>query len=404
MSALNANIGEYRLVDFIGAGGMGEVYRGVHIRLGREIAVKILTQLEEPFVQRFQNEVRIQASLRHPAIAEYYGLHEFEGRPCLLMELVDGETLAERIRAGGPMTAGSACAILRQVAEAVGYVHAQGIVHRDLKANNIKINSAGRVKLLDFGIARSTRSNRLTRVGMMIGTLENLAPEQIGGGEGDARSDIWALGVLLYEMVTGRPPFWSESMVDLYGKIRDAEYTPAAALNPAVPAGLEQVIAGCLRKKPAQRFQSAAELIAALDGVPRTLPVVPPAPTGTIRPPWDTGRRRLTIGGVVLAVLALAGLALYWGRSGGEDPEKRTSISAGGGRQADALKSITVDTLDGTAEVYQGGRLVGATPYRFQAAMGERVDLELRRAGCRNQPVRFDVTERSTYSYTLEPE
>jgi len=379
MSALNANIGEYRVVDFIGAGGMGEVYRAVHTRLGRLIAIKILNQMEQPFIQRFQNEVRIQASLRHPAIAEYYGLHEFEGRPCLLMELVDGETLADRLRSRGTFPPAEACAILRQVAEAVGYVHSQGIVHRDLKANNIKIDSAGRVKLLDFGIARQTRSSRLTRTGMLIGTLENLAPEQIGGGEGDARSDIWALGILLYEMVTGRLPFRGQSPTDLYARIRAARYTPSPALD--------HVISACLRKKPAQRFQSAAELIAALDAA--ALEPEPAAP----RP----GRKRGWLA-VTAATVGPVALVLLSGHSHSHKPVVTASSATA------ATQTITVDALGGPADVYRDGRRVGTTPYKIRAAMGDKVTLELRRAGSRDLPVSFDVTERSVYSYAMDPQ
>lgn len=391
MSALNASIGEYRLVDFIGAGGMGEVYRAVHTRLGRVIAIKILTQLDEPFVQRFQNEVRIQASLRHPAIAEYYGVHEYEGRPCLLMELVDGQTLADRIRARGAFAPGEACAILRQVAEAVGYVHTQGIVHRDLKANNIKITSGGQVKLLDFGIARTASAKRLTRVGMLVGTLENLAPEQVSGGEGDARSDIWALGVLLYEMVTGRLPFESASLAELYAKILRAEYTAPAALNPAVPAALEHVIGGCLRKKSIQRFQSARELIEALDAVP----VARPAASAGL------SRRWLVAGGVAAAALVVALLALFSGRPDNNGGKKGTTSVVV--TRPDSLKTITVNTFGGPAEVYKDGQRLGVTPYQIQAATGDKIELELRRNGYRDQPVSFDVTERAEYSYTMEP-
>ncbi|HVN04151.1 MAG TPA: serine/threonine-protein kinase [Bryobacteraceae bacterium] len=395
MSALNANIGEYRLVDFIGAGGMGEVYRAVHTRLGREIAIKILNQVEERAIERFQNEVRIQSSLRHPAIAEYYGMHEFRGRPCLLMELVDGETLADRIRTRGALPPASACAILRQAAEAVGYVHSQGIVHRDLKANNIKINSAGRVKLLDFGIARLTRGSHLTRAGMLIGTLENLAPEQVSGGEAGVRSDIWALGVLLYEMVTARVPFESESLPELYERIRSAEYTAPSALNPEVTPALEQVIAGCLRKKPALRFQSAGALIRALDAVP--CGVVSP---GKTQHPHASSGRWLLVGGAAVVFVALALIFLSGGRS--DNPQKRTSSQIVA--NTDNLKTITVDTLDGPADVYQDGKRVGATPYQVQAAMGKRIDLELRRSGYKNQEVEFDVTERTTYSYAMDLE
>jgi len=396
MSALNANIGEYRLVDFIGAGGMGEVYRAVHTRFGREIAIKILNQVEDRAIERFQNEVRIQSSLRHPAIAEYYGLHEFRGRPCLLMELVDGETLADRIRNCGALPPAAACAILRQIAEAVGYVHSQGIVHRDLKANNIKINSAGRVKVLDFGIARVTRGSHLTRAGMLIGTIENLAPEQINGGEADARSDIWALGVLLYEMVTARMPFESESLPALYDKIRSAEYTPPSALNRAVTPALEQVIAGCLRKKPALRFQSADTLIRALDAVPQIATIAP----GKTARPQAHSPRWLLIGGGAAAVLLVLALIFFAGGAHHNLPKRTSSVAA-----ADSdMKTITVDTLDGTADVYRDGKRVGATPYQVQAAMGKRVDLELRRSGYKSQAVEFDVTERTTYSYAMDPE
>jgi serine/threonine protein kinase len=400
MSALNANIGEYRLVDFIGAGGMGEVYRGVHTRLGRQIAIKILTQNEESFVQRFQNEVRIQASLRHPAIAEYYGVHEFQGRPCLLMELVDGESLADRIRSRGALPIAEACGIFRQIGEAVAYVHSQGIVHRDLKANNIKIDSAGRAKLLDFGIARSARSSRLTRVGMLVGTLENLAPEQIGGSEGDARSDIWALGVLLYEMVTARQPFEGGSLPELYRKIREAEYVAAAALNPAVPAALERVIAGCLRKKPAQRFQSASEMMAALDAVPRA-PVSPPVKR---RASLRLGPRWWAIGGVAVLALAAAALWMFFGKPVNDNHGLVSSTGSPVSTGTESLKTIIVDAFGGSANVFKDGQQVGLTPYQFRAAMGDRIELELRRPGYRSQPVRFDVTERSTYSYNLEPE
>ena len=402
MSALNANIGEYRLMDFIGAGGMGEVYRAVHTRLGRVIAIKILTQLEEPFVQRFQNEVRIQASLRHPAIAEYYGLHEYRGRPCLLMELVDGESLAERIRTRGALAPGEACAILRQVADAVGYVHSQGIVHRDLKANNIKITSAGQVKLLDFGIARQARGNRLTRAGMLIGTLENLAPEQIGGGEGDTRSDIWALGVLLYEMVTGALPFEGQNLPELYDRIRAADYTPASVRNRAVPAAVEQVIAGCLRKKPAQRYQSAGELIAALDAIPRA-PAVPAARQNRL--PLGVRGRWLAIGGAATVALAAAIIAIFSGKNDDQGQVIQTTlICVPEGTASDAGQRIRLETDDGPADIYKNDQLVGRTGCVIEASVGQKFDLELRRPGYRNKAVSFVVTERSaTYTYALDP-
>ena len=177
-SLLNASIGEYRVVESLGAGGMGEVYKAVHTHLDRVIAIKALLPglADGPSLQRFYGEAGIQASLRHPGVAEYLGFYEYQGRPCILMEYVDGETLAAIIRRRGALPP-EAAPTLREIASVAAHFHAQGVVHRDLKSNNVKINSAGRVKILDFGIARQERQDRMTQVGAVIGTPEVLAPE-----------------------------------------------------------------------------------------------------------------------------------------------------------------------------------------------------------------------------------
>src|SRR5919107_270520 len=154
---LNSMVGEYRLIDFLGEGGMGEVYRGVHAKLGRVAAIKVLTSAarrEQGFVERFFNEARIQESLHHPNIAALYDFCEVQGQPCIVMEYVDGDTLCDRVRPYGPLPPAEALRIFSAVVDAVAYVHAHGVIHRDIKSNNIKIGTSGQVKLLDFGIAK----------------------------------------------------------------------------------------------------------------------------------------------------------------------------------------------------------------------------------------------------------
>src|SRR5215210_2223171 len=182
---INAIIGEYRLVDKLGEGGMGEVYRAVHSKIGRPAAVKVLSQASHgpEFIERFLNEARIQASLQHTNIVTLYDFLEFKGQPCIIMEYIEGQTLTECIREEvGGLALPDALRIFRALAEALHYVHQQGIIHRDIKSNNIRITPSGQVKLLDFGIAKSGSSPALTVTGAFIGTLQYLSPEQMQGG------------------------------------------------------------------------------------------------------------------------------------------------------------------------------------------------------------------------------
>src|SRR5919112_3905714 len=263
---INQTVGEYRVEDFLGAGGMGEVYRALHSKIGRVAAVKVLTAQAAQgsgFVERFFNEARIQASLQHPNVATLYDFCEVQGQPCIIMEYVDGETISERIEAfRAPLPPSETVYVFEKVCEAIDYVHRHGVIHRDIKSNNIKISSQGQVKLLDFGIAKGQTSQQLTQVGSVIGTLQYLAPELIRGGTADASGDIWALGVLLYEMVTGRVPFDADTVGDLCDRIGRVQYTPPAQLNPSLPREVAAVITRCLKKNPQERYHTAGELLA----------------------------------------------------------------------------------------------------------------------------------------------
>ena len=426
----NQTVGEYRVVDFLGAGGMGEVYRAMHQKIGRVAAVKVLTQATQSsgFVERFFNEARIQASLQHPNVATLYDFCEVGGQPCIIMEYVDGQTISERISAyGAALPLAETVYVFERVCEAIEYIHRNGVIHRDIKSNNIKISSTGQVKLLDFGIAKGQDSRQLTQAGSVIGTLQYLAPELIRGGTADARGDIWALGVLLYEMVTGRTPFDAETIGDLCDRIDRVEYAPPAQLNPGVPREVAAIISRCLRKNPAERYGSAAELLAdarRLAGVvsrPGVSPDVSHAATEQSQARDDRpSKLPLLVGAaaaaVVLALVGVAALA-FLGSSGGggaanADAVANTTNAANtarglapgptpaAGRDA-SERSVEITVSDGKADVYRGEEKVGTTPYSVRGRLGDRVRLTLRREGYADEPVDFVVGEKKAFMYTL---
>ena len=242
---------------------MGQVYRAVHIKNGHIAAVKVLTHAAQSAnqLERFYHEAEILAALQHPHIARFYEVLHWQTQPCIVMEYIDGQTLAERIDNGERLALSEAVYIIQPIIEAVGYIHQQGILHRDLKSSNIKISATGQVKLLDFGVAHAEFSPKLTATGGVVGTLQYLAPEQIKGDSASVQSDIWALGIILYEMFTGQVPFDATTIGRLCDSIKKAEYKPPSALNQLIPREVETIIARCLRRKPQDRYQSAEELM-----------------------------------------------------------------------------------------------------------------------------------------------
>jgi len=273
-----ASIGPYRITGLIGAGGMGEVYRAYDARLERDVAIKILplATVDDPDSRRrLVREARAVAALNHPHICTIHEVGEDNGQAYIVMELIDGEPLDRVIREGG-LPVEDAIRYGLQISDALGHAHQKGIVHRDLKASNVMVTSQGHVKVLDFGVARRIEGivtdptatharSSLTKAGMFVGTLAYMSPEQLRGRAADARSDVWALGIVLYEMTMGVRPFRGHTDFELTSAILNDQSPPIPA-NPDLRATIER----CLEKSPERRYQSAAQVNAALAALQQT--------------------------------------------------------------------------------------------------------------------------------------
>jgi serine/threonine protein kinase len=318
-------LGPYEIVGAIGAGGMGEVYRARDSRLGRDVALKVLPQdfaRDAERMARFEREAKVLASLNHPNIASVYGVEESNCARALVMELVDGPTLADRIKQGS-LPLDEALPIAKQIAEGLEYAHERGVIHRDLKPSNIKITRDGAVKILDFGLAKAlegdgavadissspTISRLATQAGIILGTAAYMSPEQAKGKAVDRRADIWAFGCVLYEMLVGKRAFDGETITDVLAAIVRAE--PEWSLLPAtVPQRIRELQRRCLQKDPKQRLQAIGEARIAIDtataGAPES--VTANVERSAEPPVW---RRMLPWGIAAIAIMAVLAL-VYW--------------------------------------------------------------------------------------------
>src|SRR5271165_833212 len=268
-------LGPYEIVAPLGAGGMGEVYRARDTRLDRSVAIKILpADLSGDAMrrQRFEREAKVISSLNHPNICTLHDVGQQDGVEFIVMEFLEGESLAERLEKG-PLPTAQVLQYGTQIASALDKAHRNGVTHRDLKPGNIILTKSG-AKLLDFGLAKSEpsasmgktltdatpRSVPMTKLGTVIGTVPYMSPEQLDGKEIDARSDIFSLGAVLYEMVTGNRAFQGQSEFSVASAILHKDPAPISALQPLAPPALERTIQVCLAKNPDERWQSASDL------------------------------------------------------------------------------------------------------------------------------------------------
>jgi eukaryotic-like serine/threonine-protein kinase len=306
--------GRYELGERLGSGGMADVYAAYDRTLERPVALKLLRESlssDPTFVARFTREARSAASITHPRVVQVLDAGSVDGRHYIAMELVPGGTLKQVIQRQGPFPERRALRIAREIADGVAVAHARGIIHRDLKAQNVLIDASGYPKVADFGIARTTDETSLTQTAALLGSVHYLAPEQAAGGPIDERADVYSLGVVLYEMLTGILPFRADTPLEIANLHLHAEPVPARRIRTGLRAETDALVARAMAKRPAKRFRSAAELRDAIDSllgerpVPVVAPQAAPAARAAIRPrPLLTAVASillLLVGGVVLA-------------------------------------------------------------------------------------------------------
>jgi serine/threonine protein kinase/Tol biopolymer transport system component len=318
-------LGQYEIHSPLGAGGMGEVYRAHDTRLDREVAIKVLPEsvtADPERLRRFEQEARAAAALNHPNILAVYQMATQDGVSYMVTELLDGETLRERLRRG-PIPLRKAIDYGVQIAHGLAAAHERGIVHRDLKPENLFVTKDGRLKILDFGLAKLTQAKdssggeptltRATEPGVVMGTVGYMSPEQARGQTADHRSDIFAFGTILYETVTGTPPFRKPTKADTISAILNEDPPPISQLAPTTPPGLPRVIHRCLEKNPEQRFHSAHDLGFALEALTDT--AFPAASGGQAPVSVKPNRKVLAIAGTAaVMVIAAAIVAYLWSR------------------------------------------------------------------------------------------
>jgi len=402
---IGETLGHYKILDLLGAGGMGEVYRAEDTTLDREVALKVLPpdlSSDPDRLARFEREAKTLAALDHPNIVTIHSVEESEGLRFLTMQLVEGKPLSELIPAGGmPLERIFEFAI--PLADALAAAHDKGVIHRDLKPANVMVNREGRIKILDFGLAKLSdggsedeETQALTQEGLVVGTVRYMSPEQATGEPVDQRSDIFSLGVLLYEMATGTRPFQGKSSVELLSSILKDDPRPVTQVRAELPHHLGRLIQHCLEKKPERRFQTALDVRNELEGLKgevesgvarlssTDIPAAAPEPA---KPKW------LMPAGIAVAIVAVIGLLwLVLGRDGDIAPDTPEPAGTQATAAADAKREMVVilpfDNLGDAEDEY------------FAAGISDEINGRLARVSglgviSRNSAVRYAETDKS---------
>jgi len=365
---IGKTLSHYKIIEKLGEGGMGVVYKAEDLALGRTVALKFLppdSVAREEDKARLVHEARAAAALLHPNICPVYEIAEAEGRTFISMANIEGRSLKGRIEEG-PLPLDEALSIARQLGDALAAAHAKGIIHRDIKPANILLTTDGRPMLMDFGLAKVSGTTKLTRTGTTMGTVAYMSPEHVQGREADHRSDIWALGAVLYEMVSGRPPFGGDYEAAMLYSILNEEPAPLSGEGKDVPAGFDGILAKALAKDPARRYQHAAELVADLDALARDSEALPAGRARTanrLGGVWKRWRpwQRVTAASAALAVIA----GLLW---------MGVAIWTGHGGTIDSIGVLPLVNLSGDSEKeYLAQGVTEQLSTKLGAAMGTQV-------------------------------
>lgn len=379
--------GRYRIQEELGKGTMGVVYRAHDPQIDRLVALKILRPdrvVSESFVARFLKEARAIGRLSHPQIVTVYDVGEDKDTIYIAMEYLEGRSFDTVVRAR-ELSIGQCVDVARQIAEALDYAHSKGIVHRDIKPSNIILTADNRIKLTDFGIARieDTAAAHQTQAGEILGTPVYMSPEQVMGQKVDGRSDLYSVGVLLYEMLAGKRPFQGNNIAAIFKAITQDSPEPPASLDPFIPKALSNLVMKSLAKEPQDRFQTGREMAEALKAVSEPESATDPAPPPKALPPK---RKPIWLYSLLILVLLGAGGGYLWLKKGAGTEQGMTqgdasqsdngsvnhqTVQGDDTKQTQQLAVLQVSTEPSGAQVYVDGLFRGQTPVDLDLSLGK---------------------------------
>jgi len=406
--------GRYQVIEELGRGGMGVVYKVLDKEIKEYIALKLLNPevaADKTTVERFRNELKFTRKITHKNVCRMYDLNKEKENYYITMEYMPGEDLKSSLRRVGQLSAGKAIFIATQVCEGLVEAHRLGVVHRDLKPQNIMISKEGNVHIMDFGIARSLKAKGITETGMMIGTPHYMSPEQVEGRDVDQRSDIYSLGVILYEIVTGRLPFGGETILSIAVKQKTETPPSPRALNPKISEEFSRVILRCMEKEKNKRYQEAEDLLTELKNIDKGLPT-----TDKLLPKIEfekaTPRKHLVpLVLLFIAIITIAGYLFYDKvlQGGKKEKEKSIMIVEPTIQETPVLTPqpsyIEINSVPEGADVYVDNKFEGITPLKYEISPGTyeiriKKDPEYKEI---TDNLEVNAEETSSRNYTLNP-